>query len=71
MLQRILNGLGAHLVEDGIIGPAVVRALNRFPPKDVYRRYKKARIDYYQKLGKRFPMFLKGWLKRVNSFPDL
>jgi hypothetical protein len=25
----------------------------------------------YQALGQKYPKFLQGWLKRVNSFPDL
>jgi hypothetical protein len=42
--------------------------------KEVYRRYKQGRIDYYQGLVKKNPSlekFLKGWLNRVASFPDL
>jgi hypothetical protein len=40
----------------------------------VYRRYKPARIKDYQDLAARRPAlakFLKGWLNRANSFPDL
>ena len=41
---------------------------------EVYRRYKQGRIDYYEDLAAKRPAlgkFLKGWLNRVNSFPDL
>jgi lysozyme family protein len=71
LLQRVMNGMGAQIVEDGAIGPASIQALNAVSQEDVYRQYKQGRIAYYQKLGQRFPQFVKGWLNRVNSFPDL
>lgn len=71
LLQRILNGMGAHVVEDGAIGPASIQALNGFDPTEVYRQYKQGRIHYYQDLGQRFPQFVKGWLNRVSAFPNL
>ena len=75
-LQQTLNDLGAKppLPVDGAIGPAVIAALNAVDQKAVYRRYKKARIQYCNDLVARRPAlskFLKGWLKRVDSFPDL
>jgi lysozyme family protein len=76
LLQRVLNELGAQppVAVDGDIGAGTMAALNRMDPKAVYRRYKQSRIDYYQDLVARRPSqvkFLNGWLKRVNSFPDL
>ncbi|HYW38149.1 MAG TPA: glycosyl hydrolase 108 family protein [Terriglobales bacterium] len=71
LLQRILNGMGAHVVEDGAIGPASIQALNALSQTEVYRQYKQGRINYYQNLGQRFPQFLQGWLNRVNAFPNL
>jgi len=71
LLHRILNGLGAQVVEDGSIGPASVQALNGLDQLPVYRQYKQGRIKYYKSLGQKFPQFLKGWLKRANAFPDL
>src|SRR5262249_55945100 len=71
LLQRVLNRMGAHVAEDGSIGPASIIALNALNQADVYRQYKQGRIDFYQQLGKRFPKFLKGWLNRVNAFPNL
>lgn len=71
LLQRILNDMGAHVVEDGGIGPASISALNGLDPVAVYRQYKQGRIDYYQGLGQKFPQFLRGWLERTNAFPDL
>jgi len=71
LLQRVLNGMGAHLAEDGGIGQMSLEALNSFDQVAVYRRYKQERIDYYQSLAQKFPQFLKGWLNRVNAFPNL
>lgn len=71
LLQRVINGMGAQVVEDGVIGPATIQALAALSQEDVYRQYKQSRIAYYQSLGQRFPQFLHGWLNRVNSFPDL
>ena len=71
LLQQVLNGMGAHLVEDGTIGPGTVKTLAGLDQVQVYRKYKQGRIAYYQALGQRFPQFVKGWLNRVNAFPDL
>ena len=76
LLQRVLNELGAQppLEVDGDIGPGTMRALQGMDQKAVYRRYKQGRIDYYQDLVARRPAlrkFLKGWLIRVDTFPEL
>jgi lysozyme family protein len=71
LLQRVLNNMGASVAEDGAIGPASLEALAGFDQVQVYRRYKRGRIAYYQVLGRKYPQFLAGWLKRVQSFPDL
>jgi lysozyme family protein len=71
LLQRVLNGMGANVIEDGIIGNACIQALAVLVPVEVYRRYREGRIEYYQALGQKYPRFLNGWLNRVNSFPDL
>ena len=71
LLQHVLNNLGAHVVEDGSIGAGTMQALAGLDQVQVYRQYKQGRIAYYQALGQRFPQFVKGWLNRVNAFPDL
>ena len=71
LLQQVLNGMGAHVVEDGVIGAACLQALSGMDPVEVYRRYKVGRREYYNMLGQRFPKFLTGWLRRVDSFPEL
>jgi lysozyme family protein len=71
LLQHVLNGMGANVVEDGVIGVASLQALASLPQDVVYRQYKQERIDYYQALGKKYPQFLQGWLNRVESFAEL
>jgi type VI secretion system secreted protein VgrG len=71
LLQRVINAAGAHVAEDGCIGPASLQALNALPQRRMYLEYKQGRINYYQALAHRFPQFVAGWLNRVNSFPDL
>ncbi len=74
LLQRIMNELGAGIEVDGFIGPASTRALAALDQTEVYRRYKTGRVAYYRDLAREHPdlsQFLKGWLNRVNSFPDL
>ncbi len=73
-LQMVLKELGANIQVDGSIGPNTLKALNETDPKEVYRLYKKRRIDFYKKIVKRDPsqkVFLKGWLKRIHSFPEM
>jgi len=73
LLQRVLNAMGSHVVEDGDIGPASLEALAALPQDEVYRRYKDGRIAYYRSLVEARPAlakFLPGWLNRVNAFPD-
>ena len=71
LLQRTLNGMGGKLVVDGKIGPAAIRLLNDIDQIAAYRHYKLGRLDYYQRLGQRYPKFVQGWLKRVKAFPEL
>jgi lysozyme family protein len=76
LLQRVLNELGASpaLEVDGDVGPGTMAALRKADAKAVYRKYKEGRAKFYRDLVARLPAqqkFLNGWLKRVNSFPDL
>jgi len=74
LLQSVLNDLGANIGVDGAIGKGTMAALAQVDQIEVYRRYKEGRKKYYEDLvAKRPPLgkFLKGWLNRVNSFPDL
>ncbi len=73
LLQEVVNDLGAAppVVVDGLLGVSTLRALDLLPVELVYQQYKQGRTAYYQALGARFPRFLKGWLRRVDSFPDI
>ncbi|KMM74174.1 N-acetylmuramidase [Xanthomonas sp. NCPPB 1128] len=76
LLQRVLNAQTAtlKLPEEGKLGPATLAALKAADQRDLYARYKQGRRDYYQRLvAARPPLakFLKGWLARTDSFPDL
>jgi type VI secretion system secreted protein VgrG len=66
-----MNGMGASVVEDGMIGLASIQALAGLSQVEVYRQFKQGRIRYYESLAQKYPKFLHGWLNRVNSFPDL
>jgi lysozyme family protein len=76
LLQSVLNDMGANpaLPVDGVIGPVTLQAIARADQKELYRRYKQGRMDYYRDLAADHPSlgkFLRGWLNRVNAFPDL
>jgi lysozyme family protein len=74
LLQRVLNKMGSELPVTGKVGPQTMEALGSKDQKQVYANYKQGRIDYYNGLVKRNPKlkkFLKGWMNRVNAFPDL
>lgn len=76
LLQRVLNDLGTKppLTVDGAVGNGTLAALERSDSYAVYARFKQGRADYYRGLVERRPAlgkFLKGWLNRVDSFPDL
>lgn len=69
MLQRILN-----VKADGVLGPKTLAVLNASDEVILYNAYKAARRLYYEDLAERRPplkVFLKGWLNRIESFPDL
>jgi lysozyme family protein len=75
LLQRLLNAQhGGTLAVDGGFGDATFAALQAADQRDLYGRYKQGRADYYRQLVNARPplgKFLKGWLARVDSFPDL
>lgn len=76
LLQRVLNdqGVNPQVVVDGAIGPGTMAALAKVDAAKVYAAFKQGRKDYYNNLVAQRPglaKFLKGWLNRVDSFPDL
>jgi lysozyme family protein len=73
LLQRVLNRLEVQprLTVDGKIGKATIAALRQVDAGDVHVLFQVGRRDYYRGLVGRRPTlarFLKGWLRRVDSF---
>ena len=69
LIQRIL-----HQKDDGIVGPKTLAAINGADEIALYNAYRQERINYYIELADKKPalnVFLKGWLNRILSFPDL
>ena len=76
LLQRVLNGEGVRpaITVDGRIGNATLAALRASDATKVYMAFKQGRKHYYNDLVRRSPKlqrYLKGWINRVDAFPDL
>jgi len=74
--QRALNFLGEDLVDDGIIGPKTIEAINKWGAKDTralficlngfqFSQYRMI-IDSSRKLKK----FARGWTKRIQQYRE-
>jgi len=64
--QRILG-----LVEDGIVGPKTLNAVNSSNQKGLFQDVKNAREQFYWNIVKNNPSqskFIKGWLNRLADF---
>lgn len=74
-MQQLLIQMGFTKVKaDGVCGPVTYTAINAADTLKLYMDYKQARKGYYTSLVAQRPelkKFLKGWLNRVNSFPDI
>ncbi|WP_431266244.1 glycoside hydrolase family 108 protein [Roseateles chitinivorans] len=73
-LQQLLNEHGASLRADGAWGPMTAGALARLDPVIAYRGLRARRVAYYERLVAQRPVlgkYLKGWLRRVDTFPVL
>lgn len=65
---KLLQGI-VGTTQDGILGPRSEAKIGLYED-DIVENYKKARIDYYNKLIKNKPqlqVFIKGWINRINS----
>ncbi|MCC4620074.1 N-acetylmuramidase [Xanthomonas cassavae CFBP 4642] len=74
LLQRQLGEMGQQLPTDGVFSAQTLAALQQVDQTQLYMRYKQGRVDYYTRLAAARPVlqrFLKGWLTRVASFPNL
>lgn len=68
MIRKVQNLFS--LVQDGIVGPKTLAALNTAPAKTVFDRIKAARELYYRKVVANRPsqsVNLNGWLNRLNA----
>lgn len=64
--QRILG-----LKEDGIVGPATLKAVNSADQKELFDKIFEARKKFFEDIAKNNPSqkrFIKGWLNRLNDF---
>lgn len=69
LMQKVLG-----VAQDGIVGPITLQALNTANPAELYGAYRQARRSFYHYLVERTPsfsVFLKGWLRRIDSFQEL
>lgn len=74
ILQRVIM-----VRDDGKVGPMTIKTLNEltndgYSEATVYHAYRDERERFYHKLAERKPemkVFLKGWLRRIQSFPNL
>ena len=69
ILQKALNGLGAELVEDGIIGSKTMKAIKSISQDTLIRAMLNERDIFYRKIvaqNKSQEIFLKGWLNRIG-----
>jgi lysozyme family protein len=84
--QDIANIVFDLLVNSGagrvlsLVGPlvkaktmaAIIDAINASPqPVQLHDQIKAARKNFYDSLKDKYPQFYKGWINRLNSFPDL
>lgn len=56
---------------DGVVGPRTIQAVNWQDSPGLFNSLKQAREDFYKDITRKSPsqlVFLKGWLKRNNSF---
>lgn len=68
MIRKVQNIFS--LVQDGIVGPKTLAALNAVPAQTVFNRIKTAREQYYRKIvanRQSQEVNLKGWLNRLNA----
>jgi lysozyme family protein len=74
-VDEILNrDFGFKLPLDSKFDAATINAINKVDSTKLYNTIKKERVNFYNQLVKNNPsqqIFQKGWLARINSFPDI
>ncbi|MFM2041481.1 MAG: hypothetical protein RLY86_57 [Pseudomonadota bacterium] len=74
VFMQTLNHMGSNHTPGGRLTRRVLQSLNFHDQDVLYMQYKAARKNYYQQLVLHHPVlrtFLKGWLARVDSFPNV
>ena len=54
---------------DGAIGPKTLEAVKQYEPKMLIEKFSDHREFFYKQLGT-YPVFGKGWIRRVNEVKD-
>ncbi len=70
LVQRALRATGQDILEDGILGPMTLSAINKADLTDLLAALKSEAAGYYRTLAATKPKrakFLKGWLKRAYA----
>jgi lysozyme family protein len=73
LLYKVLNHMGGSHDVLPWMDISAVRSLQNHDIEEVYMHYKEGRRSYYRSLVQDHPAlrrFLKGWLRRVDAFPD-
>lgn len=73
LFYNVLNAMGSNLHVSYSMDAKAMDVLRHHDVTDVYMHYKSARKGYYIDLAHKHPplkKFLKGWLNRVDAFPD-
>jgi lysozyme family protein len=68
LIQRALRATGKSVVEDGILGPATLAAINKADPTDLLAALKSETAGYYRLIAQANPSqqkFIDGWLRRA------
>lgn len=74
LLQKSLNRLGKPVAVDSAAGAQTMSAANSVDPVLLYTTLKDERKAYYDRIVKNDPSqedFYDGWIRRLNSFPEL
>jgi lysozyme family protein len=68
LLQRAVNDIGGDIVDDGVIGPNTISAINNSDENQLYSAFYARAKNRYERLSKRNGgRFLKGWMRRLND----
>jgi lysozyme family protein len=70
LIQRALRAAGEQIVEDSIIGPITLAAINKVDPTDLLAALKSESAGYYRLIAQANPSqqkFINGWLRRAYS----